>query len=556
MNEKGLIEQVLRIINANYSNIYVIDIPYDKVYVFDFSLANSLIIKERINYTDFIEVANRFVHRDDVSRYFEVLSLNNLETEASKGISEHKIKYRKLCETGEYRWFVNIINYLPFEGHKLIFMMSEDINERLVDSEENSIKLETEIMTMKNNMSKENESISNALYQINTALDNNLIGSEIRNSNNTRDYINSVFNNMSEAHPELNKAIVNKLSSVANYRKPSILIVDDSSIIRNSLKRIFVSDFNTIMAKNGEEAIELIKDNVIHHDETKENIVGILLDLIMPVADGFKVLDYLEHNALLERIPVAIISGDETRETRKRVYEYDIVDMLEKPFNTDMIRRRIKKIINLHISSNNLQNVVSVQQAKLDDVSNENYEGLRVIINNIVKNALDSESALILKRMAKVLTTNFGLKYVKYNINPRFVDAIVNNIAIYNIGAIAMKSDVVITSKTIREEINYGLDIINTYIKDEYELGIARNIVKFSCEMYNGTGYPDNLKGKDIPIEAQIVNILVRLYEECLNKSFNQAFKIITENEHTKYNPELIDILNTVKKELKDILSE
>lgn len=554
MNEKGLIEQVLRILNANYSNIYVVDIPADIVYIFDFTVTNSLIIKERITYTDFIDLATKFIHKDDLSSYFDSLSLNKLEMDATKGTSEQKIKYRKLCETGEYRWYVNIINYLPFENHKLIFMMSEDINERLVDSEENSIKLETEIVTMKNTMSKENESISNALYQINTALDNNMIGSEIRNSNNTRDYINSVFNNLSFEHPELNKAIVNKLSSAANYRKPSILIVDDSSIIRNSLKRIFINDFNIIMAKNGEEAISIIGENIIKYDETKENIVGILLDLVMPVSDGFDVLNYLERNSLFNRIPVAIISGDETRETRKRVYEYDIVDMLEKPFNTDTVRRRIKKIINLHISSNNLQNVVSLQQEKLDTVDNDNVEGIKNILNMIVKNVLDDDSSFHLKMLAKVVTTNLGLKYVKYNINPRFVDAIVNNIALYNIGAIAMRNDVVITSATIREEINYGLDIINAYIQDSYELGIATNIIKYSCEMYNGTGYPDNITGNNIPIEAQIVNIVVRLYNESVTKNFNQAFKAITETDSNKYNPELIDIIKMFKKELKDII--
>lgn len=554
MNEKGLIEQVLRILNANYSNIYVVDIPADIVYIFDFTVTNSLIIKERITYTDFIDLATKFIHKDDLSSYFDSLSLNNLEMDATKGTSEQKIKYRKLCETGEYRWYVNIINYLPFENHKLIFMMSEDINERLVDSEENSIKLETEIVTMKNTMSKENESISNALYQINTALDNNMIGSEIRNSNNTRDYINSIFNNLSFEHPELNKAIVNKLSSAANYRKPSILIVDDSSIIRNSLKRIFINDFNIIMAKNGEEAISIIGENIIKYDETKENIVGILLDLVMPVSDGFDVLNYLERNSLFNRIPVAIISGDETRETRKRVYEYDIVDMLEKPFNTDTVRRRIKKIINLHISSNNLQNVVSLQQEKLDTVDNDNVEGIKNILNMIVKNVLDDDSSFHLKMLAKVVTTNLGLKYVKYNINPRFVDAIVNNIALYNIGAIAMRNDVVITSATIREEINYGLDIINAYIQDSYELGIATNIIKYSCEMYNGTGYPDNITGNNIPIEAQIVNIVVRLYNESVTKNFNQAFKAITETDSNKYNPELIDIIKMFKKELKDVI--
>ena len=79
MNETGLIEQVSRIINANYSNIYVIDIIDDKVYRFDFTISNSLVIKEVTTYTDFIEIAKRFVNASDLSTYFDALSISKLE---------------------------------------------------------------------------------------------------------------------------------------------------------------------------------------------------------------------------------------------------------------------------------------------------------------------------------------------------------------------------------------------------------------------------------------------------------------------------------------------
>ena len=149
MNESGLIEQISRIINANYSNIYVIDVIADKVYKFDFTISNNLIIKETTSYTSFIDVAKRFVNSADLSNYFDALSINKLEEESQKGNNETKIKYRKLCETGEYKWFVNIINYLPFEGKKLIFMMSEDISNRLTDIESENDKLELKLLIIR-----------------------------------------------------------------------------------------------------------------------------------------------------------------------------------------------------------------------------------------------------------------------------------------------------------------------------------------------------------------------------------------------------------------------
>ena len=547
MNEMGLIEQVSRIINANYSNIYAIDIPGDKVYKFEFTVSNSLVIKETLSYMNFIEMAKRFVAASDLNAYFDALSINKLENERERGNSETKVKYRKLCETGEYKWFVNIINYLPFENKKMIFMMSEDISNRLTDIESENDKLETEVVDYKKKLDKENKSISDAIYLINHALENS-------NSNQeTRQYINSVFNKVTEEHPELNKAILNKIALSSSYKKPSILIVDDSSIIRNSLKRIFSNEYEILVAKNGEEAINIITENVLSNDlnGSKENIVGMLLDLIMPESDGFEVLNFMRSNDLFSRIPVAIISGDESRETRKRVYQYEIVDMLEKPFNTENIRRRFGKIIKLYQSSNNLQNIVDVQNEELK-TANDN-KSLEIIINRIINNIETSKESNTLKKIVRLISVTLANNYPKYNLEAKYIDKIVNTCALYNVGSIALSKDSVITSDAIKEEIEYGEILLKNYIKDEGTLLVANNIIKYSFENFNGTGYPNSISGESIPIEAQITGIAVRIYQYALSKSFNVAIKNILVTESKKYNPDLIKVVNDIKKELKEI---
>lgn len=547
MNEMGLIEQVSRIINANYSNIYAIDIPGDKVYKFEFTVSNSLVIKETLSYMSFIEMAKRFVAASDLNAYFDALSINKLENERERGNSETKVKYRKLCETGEYKWFVNIINYLPFENKKMIFMMSEDISNRLTDIESENDKLETEVVDYKKKLDKETKSISDAIYLINHALENS-------NSNQeTRQYINSVFNKVTEEHPELNKAILNKIALSSSYKKPSILIVDDSSIIRNSLKRIFSNEYEILVAKNGEEAINIITENVLSNNlnGSKENIVGMLLDLIMPESDGFEVLNFMRSNDLFSRIPVAIISGDESRETRKRVYQYEIVDMLEKPFNTENIRRRFGKIIKLYQSSNNLQNIVDVQNEELK-TANDN-KSLEIIINKIINNIETSKESNTLKKIVRLISLTLANNYPKYNLEAKYIDKIVNTCALYNVGSIALSKDSVITSDAIKEEIEYGEILLKNYIKDEGTLLVANNIIKYSFENFNGTGYPNSISGESIPIEAQITNIAVRIYQYALSKSFNVAIKNILVTESKKYNPDLIKVVNDIKKELKEI---
>ncbi len=122
------------------------------------------------------------------------------------------------------------------------------------------------------------------------------------------------------------------------YTDKTILVVDDSNIIRNFVKRIFSDEYNVGTAKDGEEAIEIIKAN-------KDNglIVTVLLDLNMPKVDGFAVLEFMRQNGVLGEIPVSIISGDSSKETIDRAFTYDIVDMLEKPFTEQSVKMIIEK---------------------------------------------------------------------------------------------------------------------------------------------------------------------------------------------------------------------
>lgn len=112
----------------------------------------------------------------------------------------------------------------------------------------------------------------------------------------------------------------------------SILIVDDSSMIRNYLERIFINDYNISMAVDGNDAISKIEA-----DLEKYNII--LLDLVMPKSDGFFVLEYLSKYNI--DIPVIIISGDTSKESINKAFEYGVVDIIKKPFDSDIIKEKI-----------------------------------------------------------------------------------------------------------------------------------------------------------------------------------------------------------------------
>ena len=118
--------------------------------------------------------------------------------------------------------------------------------------------------------------------------------------------------------------------------KKTILVVDDSSIVRNYLNKLLGEKYNMKMAEGGQEAINALAD------ETPE-VDAILLDLMMPGIDGFGVLEYLTGRNL--SIPVVVISGDNTKETINRAFEYHVVDIIEKPFDSKTIETKIERIL-------------------------------------------------------------------------------------------------------------------------------------------------------------------------------------------------------------------
>ena len=120
----------------------------------------------------------------------------------------------------------------------------------------------------------------------------------------------------------------------------TILVVDDSNIIRNFIKKIFNDTYEVIVANDGKEALDAIALN------QDSNIVGMLLDLNMPNINGFEVLEYFDKHNLFSKIPVSIVTGDDYRETVDRVFAYPVVDILIKPFNERDIKRIVEKTIN------------------------------------------------------------------------------------------------------------------------------------------------------------------------------------------------------------------
>lgn len=119
----------------------------------------------------------------------------------------------------------------------------------------------------------------------------------------------------------------------------TILVVDDSNVIRNFIQKIFEGKYNVKIAGDGQEAISVISNTPY------DKIVCMFLDLNMPNVDGFTVLDYFKGNDLFKTIPVSIITGVNEQDSIERAFTYPIVDMIQKPFNEMSIKNVVEKTI-------------------------------------------------------------------------------------------------------------------------------------------------------------------------------------------------------------------
>lgn len=123
--------------------------------------------------------------------------------------------------------------------------------------------------------------------------------------------------------------------------KRKILIVDDKSMNRFMLGEIFSDEYEIVEAANGQEAIDEMA-------KAGDSFGCILLDIIMPKIDGFGVLDYLEEHAMLDKVPVVVVTNDASEDTGSRAYEYGVADMVIKPFEPRIIKRRVENLIELY----------------------------------------------------------------------------------------------------------------------------------------------------------------------------------------------------------------
>ena len=340
--------------------------------------------------------------------------------------------------------------------------------------------------------------------------------------------------------------------------KSQILLVDDSAMNRMILKEILGGDYSILEAENGQECLEKMQAEA-------GNIALVLLDINMPVMDGFEVLKAMNANHTIEDIPVIMISSDDSDAAIRRSYELGASDYVNRPFDARIVYRRVTNTIKLYAKQRRLVQMVSDQIRAREN----NTDMLVGVLSHIVefRNGESGAHVRHIRIITELLLHRLLEISSQYPITAEQQDNIPLASALHDIGKIGIDEkilnkpgkltpeefEVVKTHSMLGAEMLHQLENFN----EQPLLQTAYEITRWHHERWDGRGYPDGLKGDEIPISAQLVS-LADVYdaltsERCYKKAFSheKAVQMILNGECGAFNPLLLQCLTDVQTDLK-----
>lgn len=347
------------------------------------------------------------------------------------------------------------------------------------------------------------------------------------------------------------------MDRVEKRKTTTILIVDDSELNRVMLAAMLGENYEILEASDGVEAL-----SVIQKYETSIDLV--LLDIVMPGMDGFEVLKVMNQKHWIDTIPVIMISAENDTSYMEKAYELGATDYIKRPYESYIIHRRITNTLMLYEKQRRLLNMVEEQIYEKE----KNNSMMINILGHIVefRNGESGPHVHHVQTMTRLLLQCLMKKTNSYNLTDEDVLIISTASALHDIGKIMIDEKILNKpGKLTKEEFEImkthsmlGASILKelpTYQKKTL-VSVAYEICRWHHERYDGKGYPDGLKGEEIPISAQVV-ALADVYdaltsERCYKKAFSKekAMEMILDGQCGAFNPLLLECL----KDIEDII--
>lgn len=352
------------------------------------------------------------------------------------------------------------------------------------------------------------------------------------------------------------------MDNQSTHRK-TILIADDMEINRDILIEILKDDYNVMEASDGQEAIDILSTH-------RSKIDLLLLDIIMPVKDGFEVLKAMNRQGWIEEIPVIMISAETDPDFMKRVYEQGGTDYICRPFDIAVVRQRVKNTLMLYEKQKRLVQMVAAQVYE-----REKYNDMMIsIFSNIVefRNGESGLHVLHIRMITEMLCKYLSEETKQIRLSSKEISAITTASSLHDVGKIAIAEEILNKPGRLTNE---EFEIMKTHAaigaamverleqyKEEPLVRLAHDICRWHHERWDGRGYPDGLKGNEIPIAAQIV-ALADVYDALTSERVykpaftgEEAVQMILEGKCGAFNPVLLDALKALQGEIQEALKK
>ena len=330
--------------------------------------------------------------------------------------------------------------------------------------------------------------------------------------------------------------------------KDKILIVDDSDINRSLLIDILSHQYDIVEVENGLEAIEYMGKHI-------ESISLVLLDIVMPVMDGFEVLTIMNHNQWIQSTPVIMITSETASQYINKAYDLGVTDYINRPFDELTVQRRVNNTIILYAKQKMLENMVTEQILEKE----KNNLLMVEILSHIVefRNGESGLHVLRIRIITEFLMQELSRSSDQYSFSSSYISKVVNASALHDIGKIMIPETILnkpgkLTKeefKVIQTHSALGAQMLENvpYYQQEDLIQIAHDICRWHHERYDGKGYPDGLIGDDIPFAAQVV-ALADVYDALTSQrvykpafTHERAMEMIKNGECGCFNPELLE---------------
>lgn len=349
----------------------------------------------------------------------------------------------------------------------------------------------------------------------------------------------------------------------AAEKNARILIVDDSEMNRDMLSDMLSDDYDIVEAADGEEALSILKERVYDID-------FVLLDIIMPAVDGFGVLDVMKRYHWIDNTPVIMISSETSQSYIRKAFELGVTDYIIRPFDSFIIHKRVSNTLMLYRKQKKLLSALEEQVYE-----NEKNNSMMINVLAHIVEFRNGESGMHvhhIKQLTSILLQNLIEKTDKYRLTENDILLISTASSLHDIGKISIDDkilnkpgrltaeefEVIKTHSIIGAEMLQ--DLHNTHNYPLFDK--AYEICRWHHERYDGKGYPDGLKGEEIPISAQVTS-LADVYDaltsnRCYKKAFSheKAMEMILDGQCGAFNPVLLQCLKDCEKQILAELSD